>query len=119
MFAEQGGIKDLGIVGNDFGEDRAALVRWHYRKAGRIEVVHNVVKNELGGGVLPCAAFGANAAWFKLCLRPYMLSAMKGLALPPPFEDAQPKRLRFGIFNLPARPVSHARKLRPCRRGPS
>jgi hypothetical protein len=71
-----------------------------------------VVKNELGGGVLPCAAFGANAAWFRLCLVTYnLLSAMKVLALPPPFEDARPKRLRFAVFNLPARLVSHARRL--------
>jgi hypothetical protein len=33
---------------------------------------------------------------------------MKVLALPPPFEDARPKRLRFAVFNLPARLVSHA-----------
>ena len=110
--AEMGSIKYLGIVSNDFGEDCAAQVRWHYRKAGCIEVVHDVVKNELGGGVLPCAAFGANAAWFRLCLLTYnLLSAMKVLALPPPFEDARPKRLRFAVFNLPARLVSHARKL--------
>ena len=57
-------------------------------------------------------AFGANAAWFRLCLLTYnLLSAMKVLALPPPFEDARPKRLRFAVFNLPARLVSHARKL--------
>jgi hypothetical protein len=112
MFAEQGGIKYLGIVSNDFGEDAIALVRWHYRKAGCIEVVHDVVKNELGGGVLPCATFGANAAWFRLCLVTYnLLSAMKVLDLPPPFEDARPKRLRFAVFNLPARLVSHARRL--------
>jgi hypothetical protein len=38
-------------------------------------------------------------------------SAMKVLALPPPFADARPKRLRFAVFNLPARLVSHARRL--------
>ena len=71
-----------------------------------------MVKNELGGGVLPCAAFGANAARFRLCLVTYnLLSTMKVLALPPPFEDARPKRLRFAVFNLPARLVSHARRL--------
>jgi hypothetical protein len=34
MFADQGGIKYLGIVSNDFACDAVALVRWHYRKAG-------------------------------------------------------------------------------------
>jgi hypothetical protein len=33
------------------------------------------------------------------------------LPLPPPFEDARPKRLRVAVFNLPARLVSHARRL--------
>ena len=118
MFAEQGGIKYLGIVSNDFGEDAIALVRWHYRKAGCIEVVHDVVKNELGGGVLPCATFGANAAWFRLCLVTYnLLSAMKVLDLPPPFEDARPKRLRFAVFNLPGRLVSHAQGCWPVSAG--
>jgi hypothetical protein len=64
----------------------------------------DVVKNELGGGVLPCAAFDANAARLRLRLLTYNLpSAMKVLALPPPFEDARPKRLRFAVFNFPAR----------------
>ena len=36
---------------------------------------------------------------------------MKVLALPAPFENARPKRLRFAVFNLPARLVSHARRL--------
>ena len=40
-----------------------------------------------------------------------LLSAMKVLDLPPPFEDARPKRLRFAVFNLPGRLVSHARRL--------
>jgi hypothetical protein len=40
-----------------------------------------------------------------------LLSAMKALALPPPFEDARPKRLRFAVFNLPAHLISHARRL--------
>ena len=47
-----------------------------------------------------------------LCLLTYnLLSAMKVLARPPPFEDARPKRLRFAVFNLPARLVFRARKL--------
>jgi hypothetical protein len=102
-------LLDVGHLG---GRDGTALIRWHYRKAGCIEVAHDVVKNALGAGVLPCAAFGANVAWFRLSLLTYnLLSAMKVLALPPPFEDARPKRLRFAVFNLPARLVSPARKL--------
>lgn len=112
LFANGSDKKHLAIVSNDFEMDAARLIRWHYEKAGHIEIVHDVVKNELGGGVLPCGAFGANAAWFRMCLLTYnVLSAMKTFALPPTLADARPKRLRFQVFTIPARIVMHARKL--------
>ena len=91
-------------------EDREARRFYAIARGSALECA--AIVDALGGGVLPCAAFGANAAWFRLCLVTYnLLSAMKVLALPPPFEDARPKRLRFAVFNLPARLVSHARRL--------
>ena len=88
------------------------LVRWHWQKAGTIEFLHDVVKNELGAGVLPCGRFGANAAWCRLALLTYnVLSALKSIALPPELHDARPKRLRFQVFVVPAVIVNHARKL--------
>ncbi len=36
---------------------------------------------------------------------------MTTLALPPALSDARPKRLRFSVFSLPARIVSHGRRL--------
>jgi len=67
---------------------------------------------DLGGGILPCAELGANAAWWRLCLLTYdVLSALKTLALPPEFEDARPKRLRFRVFGVAARVLSHARRI--------
>ncbi|MGD0010311.1 MAG: hypothetical protein ABSE93_17410 [Terriglobia bacterium] len=39
------------------------LIEWRREKAGTIEAVHDVVKNELAGGVLPSKYFGTNAAW--------------------------------------------------------
>jgi hypothetical protein len=105
-------IKHLAVVSNDFAMRGDALVRWHWQKAGKVEIVHDVLKNELGASALPCAQFGANAAWFRLCLLTYnVLSAMKTLALPPALCDARPKRLRFSVFSLPARIVSHGRRL--------
>jgi hypothetical protein len=70
------------------------------------------VKNELAGGVLPCGRFGANAAWMRLVLLSYnLLTALKRLALPPELLAARPKRLRFLLFTLPGRLVTHARQL--------
>jgi hypothetical protein len=86
-----------------------ALLRWHWAKAGTIEHVHDVVKNELGGGTFPSGRFGANAAWFRFALLTYdILSALKTFALPPAMETARPKRMRFALFTLAARITSHA-----------
>jgi hypothetical protein len=105
-------IKHLAVVSNRFDLDAARLLRWHWGKAGTIEHVHDVVKNELGGGTFPSGRFGANAAWFRFALLSYnVLSALKQLALPPPMETARPKRMRFALFTLAARITSHAGKL--------
>jgi len=56
--------------------------------------------------------FGANAAWYRLSLITYnVISAMKSLALPSRFSSSRPKRLRFAVFAIAGRLVSHARKL--------
>jgi hypothetical protein len=102
-------VRHLAVVTNRRDLLAAKLLRWHWEKAGTIEHVHHVVKNELGGGTPPCGRFGANAAWFRFALLTYnVLSAMKQLALPPSMESAQPKRMRFSLFSLAARITSHS-----------
>jgi hypothetical protein len=111
MFETGAGPKYLAVVTNRAG-DAASLLRWHWEKAGTIEQIHDVVKNELGGGVLPCGRFGANAAYFRLVLLTYnVLSALKSIGLPPRLHNARPKRLRFEVLVIPAVVVSHARRL--------
>jgi len=90
----------------------ADLVRWHWEKAGTIEHVHRSMKDELGAGVLPSQRFGANAAWFRINAITYnLLTLLKRRALPERFRLARPKRLRFEIFNAPARLVVHQSQL--------
>ena len=104
-------IKYLAVVSNREGAV-GALLRWHWQKAGTIELVHDVTKNELGAAGPPCGRFGANAAWYRLSLLTYnVLSALKSLALPAHLSAARPKRLRFALFTLPGRLVTHASRL--------
>ncbi len=111
LFAAGGNTKYLAVVSNRDGAV-ADLIRWHWQKAGTIELVHDVTKNELGAAVPPCGRFGANAAWYRLSLLTYnVLSALKSLALPPSLSAARPKRLRFAVFTLAGRIVSHAGRL--------
>jgi len=37
------------------------LLRWQREKQGTVELGHGVMKNDLGGGVLPCSRFGLRA----------------------------------------------------------
>ena len=112
MFAGGYDTRYLAVVSNRMELPRVALVRWHWQKAGTIEHVHDVTKNELGAAVPPCKRFGANAAWYRLSLLTYnVLSAMKRMALPPSMEAARPKRMRFTLFTIAGRIVSHAGKL--------
>ena len=99
-------------MSNRWDVPAVALLRWHWQKAGTIELVHDITKHELGAAVPPCGRFGANAAWYRLSLRTYnVLSALKSLALPPALSAARPKRLRFTVFTLAGRLVSHAGEL--------
>jgi hypothetical protein len=111
LFGDGQRIKYPAVVTNRAGE-AIDLLRWHWQKAGTIEHVHDVTKNELGAGVPPCGRFGANAAWYRLSMLTYnVMSAMKSLALPGELGSARPKRLRFLLFNIAGRIISTAGRL--------
>ena len=111
LFADATAVKHFAVVSNLWEWSAPRLLDWHREKAGSIEAVHEVLKNELAGGVLPCGRFGANAAWFRLTVITHnVLTALKRLALPPELLRARPKRLRFLIFHTPGKLVHHARK---------
>ena len=110
LFGNGNSVKYLAVVTNRDGAP-IDLLRWHWQKAGTIELVH-VTKNELAARVPPCGRFGADAAWYRLSLITYnVLSALKSVALPAAFSNARPKRLRFSLFNIAGRIVSKGGKL--------
>jgi len=110
LFDDGSKVKHFAVVTN-LGEWKAGrLIEWHREKAGTIEGVHDVLKNELGAGVMPSKYFGANAAWLRMAAIAHnVMTALKRLALPAELLTARPKRLRFLIFNTPGRLVHHAR----------
>jgi hypothetical protein len=86
------------------------LLRWHREKQGTVEYGHGVLKNDLGGGVLPCGRFGSNAAWWRLnVLVANLLELVKVTALPAKMSSSRPKALRFWLFCLPGRLVRRSR----------
>jgi hypothetical protein len=112
LFEDGSRVRHLAVLTNRWELKPARLIEWHREKAGTIELAHDVLKNELGAGVLPSKYFGANAAWLRLAVIAHnVLTALKRLALPAELVTARPKRLRFLIFNTPGRLVHHARQL--------
>ena len=105
-------MKQFAVVTNIREWKAARLIEWHREKAGTIEGVHDVLKNELAAGVMPSKYFGTNAAWLRLAVVAHnVMTALKWLALPAELLTARPKRLRFLIFNTAGRVVHHARRV--------
>jgi hypothetical protein len=111
LFADGSTVKHFAVATNLWDWAPKKLVQWHREKAGSIEAAHDVIKNELAGGVMPCGRFGSNAAWLRFAVISFnVLTALKRLALPAELLAARPKRLRFLIFNTPGKLVHHARR---------
>ena len=105
-------VRYHAVVSNRYEMGAAELVRWHRLKAGTIEHVHRVMKDELGAGVMPSSRFGANAAWLRInALTFNVLTILKTRALPERFRDARPKRLRYELFTLPGELAVHQSQL--------
>jgi len=87
------------------------LIRWHYERCGSVEKVIDILKNDLAGGRFPCGTFGANAAWWRItCITHNLVQALKMIALPFSWFYTRMKRLRFRLFCIAGRIVSHARR---------
>jgi len=112
LFEDGSRVRHFAVLSNLWEWKAARLIEWHREKAGTVEMVNDVLKNDLGAGVLPSKYFGANAAWLRLVVMAHnVLTALKWIALPAELLTARPKRLRFLIFNTPGRLVRHARRL--------
>jgi hypothetical protein len=113
MFEGGREVLHFAVATNLWDWDPRRVLEWHREKAGSIEAIHDVLKNELGAGVLPSKYFGADAAWLRLAVITHnVLTGFKRLALPAELLKARPKRLRFLIFTTPGKLVQHARRTR-------
>jgi len=103
--------KLFGLVTNrDLPGDK--LIWWDRERCGKGEEMHKIMKEDLAGGHLPSARFGANAAWWGIMVLAFNLnSLMKRLVLPQGWVPKRLKAIRFGFINVAGRVVSRARQL--------
>ena len=111
LFADGSEVKYFAVASNQWDWDAVRLLEWQREKAGTIEALHDVLKNDLAAGVMPCGRLGANAAWLRLAVMTHnVLTALKRLAMTETWLRARPKRMRFQIFCSPGKLVTHARQ---------
>jgi len=109
----QGGVryKVFGIVTN-MDWDGQELIEWHYKRCGRSEQAHSVMKEDLAGGTLPSGDFGENAAWWWVMVLAFNLNAaLQCLVLGGQWVHRRMKAMRFHLINIAARVVDRSRQL--------
>jgi len=103
--------KVFGYVTN-MDWDGAVLLPWLYKRCGKSEQAHGVMKEDLAGGKLPSKYFGENAAWWWIMILALNLNAaMKRLVLGRSWVPRRMKAIRFALINLPARVLKRSRYL--------
>lgn len=89
-----------------------ALIAWQRARCGKAEEAHAIMKDDLAGGQLPSAKFGANAAWWAIMILAFNFhSAMRRLVLGGQWAEKRLKAIRFALIRLPGRVLRHARRL--------
>jgi hypothetical protein len=111
--------KLFGIVTNIMDRNAEEIVLWQRKRCGKSEEVHDILKNELAGGHVPSGLFGANAAWWWICVLALDLqNILKMHILPEGWQSKRPKAMRFGLYSIAGRVVRHSRqwivKLNSC-----
>jgi hypothetical protein len=111
MAMEAKKYKVHGIVTN-MDWDGQELIPWFYKRCGKSEEAHSIMKEDLAGGKLPSDDFGVNAAWWWIMILALNLNnAMKMMVLGKTWISRRMKAIRFHLINLPARVMERSREL--------
>lgn len=117
LFGVASNIED-GADGESFGlaagekMDGRAIIEWRRKRCGKSEEVHHILKEELAGGHVPSKYFGANAAWFNAAALSFNLhTILKLFFLPEEYRKSRPRTLRFLLYTMAGKIVTHGRRI--------
>ena len=99
------------MVTNDFERNGQHALEHHWKRCGKSEEVHGILKNDLAGGHVPSADFGSCAVWWYLCVLSYNLQRLMTHSLfPEEWARVHQKRLLATIYSTPAKMVRHGKQ---------
>lgn len=79
------------------------VVHWYWKRSGKSEELHSIMKEDFAGGKLPSCDFGVNAAWWWIMVFAVNInSIMKQLILKNKWKKKRIKAIRYNIINVPA-----------------
>jgi hypothetical protein len=111
MKLKQRKFKIFGIVTN-IEWDGEKVIRWHYKRCGKSEEAHSVMKEGLAGGKMPSGEFGQKAAWCWIMVLAWNLNqAMKALVLGKGWISKRMKAIRFSLISVPGRVLERSRQV--------
>ena len=111
MLMESKKYKIHGIATN-MDWDGQDLISWFYKRCGKSEEAHSIMKEDFSGGKLPSDDFGVNAAWWHIMILALNLNnAMKRLVLGKAWISRRMKAIRFHLINLPARVMERSKEM--------
>ena len=111
MHMDRAKYKVFGIVTNMDWEGQE-FIEWYYKRCGRSEQAHSVMKEDLAGGTLPSGDFGENAAWWWIMILAFNLNAaLQCLVLGGKWVHKRMKAMRFYLINIPGRVIGRSRQL--------
>lgn len=92
--------------------DGRAIIEWQRKRCGKSEEVHHNLKEELAAGHVPSKYFGASAAWFNASALALNLHTLLKLScLPKEYRKSRPRTLRFLLYTMAGKVVSHGRRV--------
>jgi hypothetical protein len=102
-----------GVASDIMDQTGEEIIVWHRGRSGKSEQIHDILKNDFGGGHVPSHLFGVNAAWWNISvLAMNVNSVMKRYFLPQGYENVRMKALRNIFYTLSGKIVNHAREIR-------
>ena len=91
--------------------DGEKIICWQRKRCGKAEEIHHILKEELAGRHVPSGNFGSNAAWWNIsALALNLHNLLKRLLLPLVYGKSRPKTLRFLLYAMVCKIVSHSRR---------